>query len=218
MQHRRAACLALALFSCTFSQAYPDTLAAPRWTRAVVQVYAGKNGGSGILFSASPGYVCTNSHVVGRAARATVIWQDQQRRTGKVVWRDRLADLAVVQVDAPRGAVSVELATRDQAPRQGDTVHLAGYGIGGTHAGLNRPLTVWPAIVEGYVQDNTGRGRTQLQIATGAISGDSGGGIIFNGRLCACLWGFTTSNGNKHTRGTVAEYLRKNFKGCAPNR
>src|SRR3954453_10230253 len=72
-----------------------------------IEVRTGSGGdtGSGIVISES-GYILTNNHVVADAAsggRLTVVFPDKQRVHGDIVGRDRVSDLAVVQVHRVHG-------------------------------------------------------------------------------------------------------------------
>src|SRR5690606_35193515 len=64
------------------------------WEREVEGV------GSGVIVN-SNGYILTNSHVIGdgKARQITVLFENGDKKTGKVLWFDPALDLAVVKVD-----------------------------------------------------------------------------------------------------------------------
>ncbi|WP_416198402.1 MAG: Serine protease, S1-C subfamily, contains C-terminal PDZ domain [Sporanaerobacter sp.] len=57
--------------------------------------------GSGIIVD-SNGYILTNSHVVGdgNAKKITVLFENGDKRSAKVLWHDSILDLAIIKVDA----------------------------------------------------------------------------------------------------------------------
>ncbi|TCU68169.1 S1-C subfamily serine protease [Tissierella praeacuta] len=57
--------------------------------------------GSGVIID-SNGYILTNSHVVGdgNAKSINVLFENGDKKEGKVLWNDSILDLAVVKVDA----------------------------------------------------------------------------------------------------------------------
>ncbi len=55
--------------------------------------------GSGFIISAD-GYVVTNNHVVGNAAKVTVVFQDGSERRAKIVGTDAKTDLALLKIEA----------------------------------------------------------------------------------------------------------------------
>jgi hypothetical protein len=116
-------------------------------------VLAGDSMGSGVLVDAQRKRVVTAYHVVDEAERVEVFFplyvngellnepaeyrkpdiRAKFARKGRVVARNRAADLAVIELDSiPEGVTAVPLA--DRSPRKGETVHYignSGLGIGG---------------------------------------------------------------------------------------
>lgn len=78
---------------------------------SVVNVNAGRRGGSGIVWS-SDGLIVTASHVVGHSTAPTVALSDGKELEAKVVGRDPYTDIALLKVDAS-GLAPVKLGSAD---------------------------------------------------------------------------------------------------------
>jgi serine protease Do len=101
--------------------------------------------GSGFVIDPS-GLIVTNYHVVEGAFEVTVMFSDGSRLAGKVNSASRLADLALVKVEADRPLPAAHWGNSDQL-HVGDQVFAAGnpFGIGlsvsaGIVSGLNRDI------------------------------------------------------------------------------
>jgi serine protease Do len=88
--------------------------------------------GSGFIIDPS-GYIVTNNHVVGNAAKVTVILQDNSRHPAKIIGRDEKTDLALLKIDSKKKLPFVSWGDSDAA-RVGDWVVAVGnpFGLGGT--------------------------------------------------------------------------------------
>jgi serine protease Do len=88
--------------------------------------------GSGFIVDPR-GYVVTNNHVVGDAARVEVILQDHTKYRAKIIGRDPKTDLAVLKIDAGKPLPYVTFGN-SSAAQIGDWVMAVGnpFGLGGT--------------------------------------------------------------------------------------
>jgi serine protease Do len=68
--------------------------------------------GSGFIIDPA-GYVVTNNHVVGNAAKVTVVFQDGSEHRAKIVGTDAKTDLALLKIDAPKPLPFVEWGDSD---------------------------------------------------------------------------------------------------------
>jgi serine protease Do len=88
--------------------------------------------GSGFIIDPS-GIIVTNNHVVGRADKIVVALTDGRQLTAKVLGRDELTDVAVIQVDGGGALPSVPWGDSRKA-EVGDWILAAGnpFGLGGS--------------------------------------------------------------------------------------
>lgn len=88
--------------------------------------------GSGFIIDPS-GYIVTNNHVAGNAAKITVILQDNSRHPAKVIGRDEKTDLALIKIEAKERLPFVTWGDSEQA-KVGDWVMAVGnsFGLAGT--------------------------------------------------------------------------------------
>ncbi len=123
--------------------------------------------GSGFIIDPS-GYVVTNNHVVGDAAKVEVILQDKAKYTAKIVGRDPKTDLAVLKIKADKPLPYVAFGD-SSAAQVGDWVMAVGnpFGLGGT---------VTTGIISARGRDiNEGPYDDFLQIDAPINRGNSGG-------------------------------------------
>jgi serine protease Do len=88
--------------------------------------------GSGFIIDPA-GYVVTNNHVVDKADKVTVIFQDDSRHPAKVLGRDAKTDLALLKIETTKPLPFVTWGDSTQA-QVGDWVLAVGnpFGLGGT--------------------------------------------------------------------------------------
>jgi S1-C subfamily serine protease len=193
----------LALFLVVAVGQAAEAAAVPAWANAVGSItMKSSSGGSCTYFQKDEqghGWVVTNNHVVGRSKQGKVRFPNGESSDATVVWRSLTADVAVLMITAPRSISPIPLAMKEQMPSTGDQVTMVGYGGGGG-------ITIWHALVKGR-----GRRASDIAIATNTISGDSGGGAFFNGRLAGVNWGGPTWGRNGpmvHNAAVSAAYMR----------
>lgn len=159
------------------------SLAAGSFSEAVVRIHCRQSAGSGALIHVhgSSGYVLTAAHVVEGGGQAQAQWHDGYTAIATLVAADAQLDVALLRVTPPANAITIKLAESDHWPQRGEMVELIGYGGG--------RLRHWQASVNGYVMtDGIGRHQT-LSLHTQTIGGDSGGAIIWRGKLVGVIWG-----------------------------
>jgi serine protease Do len=88
--------------------------------------------GSGFIIDPS-GYVVTNNHVVGDAAKVEVTLQDNSKYTAKIIGRDPKTDIAILKINADKPLPHVTFGD-SSAAQVGDWVMAVGnpFGLGGT--------------------------------------------------------------------------------------
>lgn len=107
------------------------------WEREVEGV------GSGVIVD-SNGYILTNSHVIGdgNARKITVLFENGDKKVGKVLWFDPALDLAVVKVDAT-GLPAADLGNSD-------TLEVGQLAVAiGNPLGLDFQRTVTSGVISG---------------------------------------------------------------------
>jgi serine protease Do len=123
--------------------------------------------GSGFIIDPA-GYIVTNNHVVGQAARVEVILQDGTKYTAHIVGRDPRTDLALLKIAADHPLPSVSFGDSNAA-QVGDWVVAVGnpFGLGGS---------VTTGIISARGRDiNAGQFDDFLQIDAPINRGNSGG-------------------------------------------
>ena len=129
--------------------------------------------GSGFIVS-EKGLVLTNNHVVEKASRITIRFQDQKKRNAKVVGRDSQTDIALLQIETEPGDTFTALKLGDSEKlRVGDWVMAIGNPFG-----LSHTVTAGIVSAKGRV---IGSGRFDDFIQTDAsINPGNSGGPLFD--------------------------------------
>src|SRR5438067_6342990 len=123
--------------------------------------------GSGFVIDPS-GYVVTNNHVVGEAAKVEVTLQDNSKYTARIIGRDPRTDIAVLQIKADKPLPHVSFGDSNVA-QIGDWVIAVGnpFGLGGS---------VTTGIISARGRDiHAGQFDDFLQIDAPINRGNSGG-------------------------------------------
>lgn len=202
---------------------YWNWSAPAKYHAAAVAVKCGPYGGTGTLVAASwnTGIVLTAYHVVEGKRDILVTWKNGHRSTGKYLdgYYAVGYDIAIIQVVPPTNAVVIPVATT--APRVGTPIEILGYG--GAAASPSTGLRHFT----GHVTESRG---TTLYADTRVISGDSGSGVIADGKLVGVVSGYSYAVGSiieggqrwpvgTPTRATSAPIIQRLLSRwqCGPN-
>ncbi|PJG83964.1 Do family serine endopeptidase [Caviibacterium pharyngocola] len=135
--------------------------------------------GSGVIINAEKGYALTNNHVIDQADKITVKLQDGREFKAKVVGKDEMSDVALIQLENPKNLTEIKIADSDKL-RVGDFTVAIGnpFGLGqtatsGIVSALGRSTGSDSGTYENYIQTDAAVNR-----------GNSGGPLInLNGEL-----------------------------------
>ena len=143
--------------------------------------------GSGVIVDQA-GHVLTNDHVVAHAQRVTCILYDKREVTARVVGRDSLTDVAVLQLDLGEGE-KVPVAQLGQSSKLEAGQHVIAMG---SPLGLARSISVGVVSTpERYFPEDflpggeiTGTYNTWIQTDAAINPGNSGGPLVdLSGRV-----------------------------------
>ncbi|WP_032092838.1 Do family serine endopeptidase [Necropsobacter rosorum] len=135
--------------------------------------------GSGVIINAEKGYALTNNHVIDQADKITVKLEDGREFKAKVVGKDEMSDIALIQLENPKNLTEIKIADSDKL-RVGDFTVAIGnpFGLGqtvtsGIISALGRSTGSDSGTYENYIQTDAAVNR-----------GNSGGPLInLNGEL-----------------------------------
>ncbi|OOS02041.1 serine peptidase [Canicola haemoglobinophilus] len=135
--------------------------------------------GSGVIIDAEKGYALTNNHVIDQADKITVKLEDGREFKAKVVGKDEMSDIALIQLENPKNLTAVKMADSDKL-RVGDFTVAIGnpFGLGqtatsGIVSALGRSTGSDSSSYENYIQTDAAVNR-----------GNSGGPLVnLNGEL-----------------------------------
>jgi serine protease Do len=135
--------------------------------------------GSGVIVDAERGYVLTANHVVAQISKAQVTTKDGRKLDAKLVGRDPATDIAVLQLQGPKGSLkAIPMGDSDKI-EVGDFVIAIGnpFGLG---------QTVTSGIISALGRTGLGKQGYEDFIQTDASinPGNSGGALVsFSGQL-----------------------------------
>lgn len=144
--------------------------------------------GSGTLTAVDgdAGLVLTAAHLFqDKVGPVTVTFRDGQISGARILALDSKLDIAALWVFAPRGIEPVPIAQHD--PHLGEEVEIWGYGpkrFRSFLAVISAPIPRSDDVPRALV---AAQGVQDRQVT---IPGDSGGAIIFEGKLVAVHWGY----------------------------
>lgn len=154
----------------------------------IVKVSIGNAGGTGTLIycdTPETGIVLTAWHVIeGQGQQGTLRWPSGETTGFRIVGAEEGPDLAVLRCYLPKQYAVVPLAEVDEYAEAGETVEVCGYRA--TYRGR---MCHFFAKVSGYATRDSER-HDQISVRAQTVSGDSGGPIIYRGKVVAVLWGF----------------------------
>ncbi|WP_392552681.1 Do family serine endopeptidase [Orbus wheelerorum] len=134
--------------------------------------------GSGVIIDAVQGYVVTNNHVIDNAEKITIQVNDGREFTAKLIGKDPLTDIALLQIENGKNLTAIKLADSDKL-RVGDFAVAIGnpFGIG---------QTVTSGIISALARSGLKMNGFENFIQTDASinRGNSGGALVnLNGEL-----------------------------------
>tara|TARA_R110000824_G_scaffold32222_3_gene104195 strand:+ start:3570 stop:4427 length:858 start_codon:yes stop_codon:yes gene_type:complete len=144
--------------------------------QAAVRIISGGASGSGtaVWCDGTRAIVITANHVVDSIDSCMVSWRDSQTNIGKVIGRDRVHDIAII--DVPVSIQKVVIPVGINAPGVGYRVEIMGFG------GARRVLRRFYGRIISTENGN-------MEMEANLLPGDSGGGIIHNGSLVGVIYG-----------------------------
>ena len=152
---------------------------APYHRTSVVRVRAGGYAGAGVLVEGN--FVVTAKHVLASSLMATATWADGQSRSGSVLTSATGEDLGAFAVDPPSGAIGLEISTTP--PPLGAMVEY--HGFGGPSVASAGPVD----MLRHYLGRASRSEPDTLIGEASALYGDSGGPVIYQGRLVGVITG-----------------------------
>lgn len=152
---------------------------------AVVLVVTEDAFGSGAMISAD-GKIITNLHVVGKAETVGVVFKPAVEggqiekadvRTAKVLRRDGVTDLALIQVEPPAGVTPLAIGDSRQV-QIGADVHAIGHPTGQSWTYTRGIVSQVRKDYAWTVEDGTTHRATVIQTQTPLNPGNSGGPLL----------------------------------------
>ncbi|WWO96514.1 MAG: Do family serine endopeptidase [Candidatus Dasytiphilus stammeri] len=129
--------------------------------------------GSGVILNATKGYVVTNFHVLENATQIEVVLSDGRRYDAKVIAKDYLSDLAVIQLIDFKDLTAIKWS-------DSDTLQVGDYSIAiGNPYGLGSSVTAGmiSGLGRGHINNNN-QYANFIQTDAPINRGNSGGALI----------------------------------------
>ncbi|MDY3049730.1 MAG: MarP family serine protease [Rothia sp. (in: high G+C Gram-positive bacteria)] len=147
----------------------------------------------GTGFLVEGGLVVTNAHVVAGVTTPTLLGQDGQAQTGRIIYFDREEDIAIISAPALKLA---PLTLSEEEVAAGTSVAFMGYPGGGPFE--SRPATVQGLGYTQTVNSQTGEtnpSRLVYQLAAQVEQGNSGGPVLTEqGQVLAMIFAKSTQS------------------------
>ena len=197
-----AAILAFAL-GCVAAVAIGATTEPADYHKAVVKV--GQAVGGGVSHSGTGTVVCRENggivlsvaHIFESNGQCWVDWGNGRRGHARLIGRDPNSDLAVLQAQGvPDDVPSIPIAAPAEFAPGGSQVEFIGYG-----GGNFRHFT---ANTVGY---DPARPGAPILMDFVSISGDSGGPVVYQGKVVAVQWGHNGTHSMGSSCGKIQEFL-----------
>ncbi|HJQ15440.1 MAG TPA: serine protease [Allosphingosinicella sp.] len=163
-----------------------ETLVYKQAAPAVVLILRGAGLGSGVLVGAD-GKIVTNAHVVGSSDEVGVIFKpvtegveikEADVRVGRVVRRDEVADLALIQVDSvPPSAKPLAVGSVSSIP-VGSDVHAIGHPTGEVWTYTRGVVSQIRRKYQWSIEDRLEHEAMVVQTQTPINPGNSGGPLL----------------------------------------
>lgn len=165
----------------TSSQQLPDSFRfffGPDFPEEQIREQPFRGLGSGVIVDAGKGYIVTNHHVIDGANKIIVQFYDGRELTAELIGSDKMSDIALLQVKAPKDLAEIKFADSDQL-RVGDyTVAI------GNPFGLGQTVTSGIVSALGRSGLNIENFENFIQTDAAINSGNSGGALVnLNGEL-----------------------------------
>ena len=114
--------------------------------------------GSGVIIDGKRGFILTNSHVLEKSGKITVVLKDERELEAKIVGADPDSDLAVLRIESKKPLPAVEMGNSDDL-MIGETVIAIGNPFGfsntvttGVISALNRSIRTDDRVFQDFIQ------------------------------------------------------------------
>ncbi len=204
MRPRTLATIALTLLlGCLAAVAMGATTEPADYHRAVIK--CGQEVGGGHSYSGTGTVVCRENggivlsvaHIFEGQGQCWIDWGNGRRSYARLIGRDAAQDLAVLQAQGvPDDVPVIPVAAQSEFAPGGSQVEFIGYG-----GGNFRHFT---ANTVGY---DPARPGAPILMDFVSISGDSGGPVLYQGKLVAVQWGHNGTHSMGSSCGKIQEFL-----------